>query len=168
MTLEISEPNRVKSSPTCLFLVSTISWKSTQCLINHSEIYQPPARLTVNNLYRSIESPFMKSSTPALSSTRAKFIQKLHNAITVNHGPVVQWTTSQDSFVVLQPETFCAVVLPTFCRHTSFASFERQLHFYRYVPIVPNVSPLDFSGFLITTLFFFRIFPFLWFVNFFV
>ena len=77
----------------------------------------------------------MKASTPKLSSTRAKFIQKLHNAITLHDGPVVQWTLNQESFVVLQPETFCEVVLPTFCRHTSFASFERQLHFYRYVVV---------------------------------
>ena len=69
-------------------------------------------------------------------SPRAHFILKLHAIITEEDGDIVQWSFDGSTFTVKQPEMFEKCILPKLCSHKTYSSFERQMHFYKYVIVL--------------------------------
>ena len=71
-------------------------------------------------------------------SPRAHFILKLHvhAIITEEDSDIVQWSFDGSTFTVKQPEMFEKCILPKLCSHKTYSSFERQMHFYRYVIVL--------------------------------
>jgi hypothetical protein len=65
--------------------------------------------------------------------TRAQFIFKLHKMISTEGGNIVEWTSDGSAFLIKNPDLFATHLLPKYCGHKTFTSFERQMNFYRYV-----------------------------------
>ncbi len=61
---------------------------------------------------------------------RAQFILKLHSVITLQNADIIQWSSDGRTFIIKQPDLFKEKLLPQICSHNTFASFERQIHFY--------------------------------------
>ena len=77
-----------------------------------------------------------KTLTPKLSKSvksRAQFVFKLHDMICKENGDIVQWIDGGSAFLIKDPSLFAKRLLPVYCGHKTFTSFERQMNFYRYV-----------------------------------
>jgi hypothetical protein len=61
---------------------------------------------------------------------RARFILKLHSIITLPNAEIIQWSNEGRAFTINHPALFEEKLLPEIFAHNSYASFERQLHFY--------------------------------------
>jgi hypothetical protein len=61
---------------------------------------------------------------------RARFILKLHSIITLPNAEIIQWSNDGRAFTINHPALFEEKLLPEIFAHKSYASFERQLHFY--------------------------------------
>ena len=62
---------------------------------------------------------------------RAQFILKLHSIVSSqNVFDIIRWSNDGQTFTIKQPDVFAAKLLSKICSHTTFASFERQIHFY--------------------------------------
>jgi len=61
---------------------------------------------------------------------RARFISKLHSIITLPNAGIIRWSSDGRTFTIKNPALFRENLLPKICSHNSYASFERQLHFY--------------------------------------
>jgi len=61
---------------------------------------------------------------------RAQFISKLHSIITLPNAGIIRWSSDGRTFTIKNPALFRENLLPKICSHNSYASFERQLHFY--------------------------------------
>ena len=74
-------------------------------------------------------------STPAKHvkkpTNRAQFIPKLHTMISEEDGSIVEWLPDGLSFLIKDPTLFATLLLPKYCGHKTFTSFERQMNFYR-------------------------------------
>ena len=70
--------------------------------------------------------------------TRAQFIEKLHQMIETEDGKIVAWLPDGLSFLIKNPDLFAKRLLPKYCGHTTFTSFERQMNFYRFQRMGPH------------------------------
>ena len=61
---------------------------------------------------------------------RAQFISKLYSIITLPNAGIIRWSSDGRTFTIKNPALFRENLLPKICSHNSYASFERQLHFY--------------------------------------
>jgi|TARA_B100000780_G_C20923597_1_gene368026 hypothetical protein len=73
------------------------------------------------------------------AATRAQFIFKLHTMVGTEDANIVTWIKDGSAFLIKQPEMFAKHLLPKYCGHKTFTSFERQMNFYRYVLFLKNV-----------------------------
>ena len=80
-------------------------------------------------------------------TSRAQFITKLHTMLTKENGTIIRWTADGTAFLILKPLLFACNLLPKYCGHKTFTSFERQMNFYRYTPHPCIVLPLALSYF---------------------
>lgn len=90
--------------------------------------------------YFSIEKPadsLVKASTSTGKSQNRvqvpKFLVKTYNIVEEgNYEDYVSWNEAGDALVVKQVHGFTEVVLPTYFKHSNFASFVRQLNMYGF------------------------------------
>ena len=61
---------------------------------------------------------------------RAQFILNLHSIVTFQNVDIIRWSIDGKTFTIKQPDVFAAKLLFKICSHTTFASFERQIHLY--------------------------------------
>jgi hypothetical protein len=60
------------------------------------------------------------------------FLQKTYTMIDTCDPDIASWSNDGMSFYVKDPERFASTVIPTFFKHSNFASFVRQLNFYGF------------------------------------
>ena len=61
---------------------------------------------------------------------RAQFILKLHSIILLSNSKIIQWSSDGQMFTIKDPAMFEEKLLPEIGSLNTFASFERQIHFY--------------------------------------
>ena len=91
---------------------------------------------TTSNLIQAtlhgVRASSSRVSTPVKKPTnRAQFIPKLHTMISEENGSIVEWLPDGLSFLIKDPTLFATSLLPKYCGHKTFTSFERQMNFYR-------------------------------------
>ena len=62
--------------------------------------------------------------------TCAQFILKLHSVFTSQNADIIAWSSDGRMFTIKQPDMFEKRLLSKICSHTTFASFEKQIHLY--------------------------------------
>ncbi|KAG5193031.1 HSF-type DNA-binding-domain-containing protein [Tribonema minus] len=60
------------------------------------------------------------------------FLRKTYEMINTCDTSLASWSARGDTFIIKSPERFAAEVIPTFFKHSKFASFVRQLNFYGF------------------------------------
>jgi hypothetical protein len=78
----------------------------------------------------STQQPCQQPTQEVQRSVRAKFILKLHSIITLPNAEIIQWSSDGRSFTIKHPALFQEQLLSEIFSHNTYASFERQLHFY--------------------------------------
>lgn len=84
------------------------------------------------------------SNLPSTASSNQSgsndFVKKLFQMLQEDtYKDVVKWTSSGDSFVVINTTEFTKEILPRHFKHSNFASFVRQLNKYDFHKVkIPN------------------------------
>jgi len=60
------------------------------------------------------------------------FLKKTYKMIDTCDPSIASWTEDGEMFVVKDPDTFAALVIPQYFDHNKFSSFARQLNFYGF------------------------------------
>lgn len=89
------------------------------------------------NVKSKKEKTTSKTTKPKAVKSRAQFVFKLHALICKENGDIVQWIDGGSAFLIKEPASFAKQLLPVYCGHKTFTSFERQMNFYRYVNLPP-------------------------------
>lgn len=90
----------------------------------------------------------VKSAADRQGSSVAPFLKKLYDMVDDDStNSIISWTSSNDSFTILDITQFSLHLLPKYFKHSNFSSFMRQLNIY--------VSFLFLHFFLLTSIFVF-------------
>tara|TARA_B100000780_G_C20794050_1_gene315304 strand:- start:30 stop:362 length:333 start_codon:yes stop_codon:yes gene_type:complete len=89
----------------------------------------PKSKLNVKKSKK--EKTTSKTTKPKAVKSRAQFVFKLHALICKENGDIVQWIDGGSAFLIKEPASFAKQLLPVYCGHKTFTSFERQMNFYR-------------------------------------
>ena len=109
--------------------------RSSSLNLSNNSTFQQKMAMTMAMAKKSKKSK-KKTLTPKLSKSvksRAQFVFKLHDMICKENGDIVQWIDGGSAFLIKDPSLFAKRLLPVYCGHKTFTSFERQMNFYRYV-----------------------------------
>lgn len=90
-----------------------------------------PNQQGYNDSSKNHENPIMKESKNDASSVPI-FLRKTYNMIDTCNPAVASWSRDGKIFIVKNVELFASKVIPQFFKHNNFASFVRQLNFYRF------------------------------------
>ena len=108
----------------------------------------PKSKLNVKSKKEKTTS---KTTKPKAVKSRAQFVFKLHALICKENGDIVQWIDGGSAFLIKEPALFAKQLLPVYCGHKTFTSFERQMNFYRYVNLPPQFLSSPLRSPLLTT-----------------
>jgi hypothetical protein len=80
--------------------------------------------------YIDIDAQDNMQTTTSHVQRRAQFILKLHSIILLSNSKIIQSSSDGQMFTIKDPAMFEEKLLPEIGSLNTFASFERQIHFY--------------------------------------
>ena len=102
--------------------------------VNFPTTTRPSAGKATTALKPKLVTKAKKETTktkPTSVKSRAQFVFKLHALLCKEDGDIVQWIDGGSAFLINDPNSFATRLLPIYCGHKTFTSFERQMNFYR-------------------------------------
>mmetsp|Transcript_21714 Transcript_21714/g.66455 ORF Transcript_21714/g.66455 Transcript_21714/m.66455 type:complete len:404 (-) Transcript_21714:195-1406(-) len=95
----------------------------------------PTSAVTIRPVAKADSKPAAEGAAEDSSVMRSQlpvFLRKTFTMIDTCPPGVGGWGKDGKTFVIKNPETFAAQIIPSFFRHNNFSSFVRQLNFYGF------------------------------------
>ncbi|KAL0540388.1 hypothetical protein IC582_024625 [Cucumis melo] len=91
----------------------------------------------------------VKSAADRQGSSVAPFLKKLYDMVDDDStNSIISWTSSNDSFTILDITQFSLHLLPKYFKHSNFSSFMRQLNIYGFRKIDTDCWEFATDGFV--------------------
>ncbi|CAK9323966.1 unnamed protein product [Citrullus colocynthis] len=91
----------------------------------------------------------VKSAAERQGSSVPPFLKKLYDIVDDDStNSIISWTSSHDSFTILDITQFSLLLLPKYFKHSNFSSFMRQLNIYGFRKIDTDCWEFATDGFI--------------------